>query len=44
MLFDSSEKRIDSLKKKGAEFIMHIDAFRKVFQQKKELLSQQTMG
>ena len=33
--FDSSEKRIDSLKKKGAEFIMHIDAFRKVFQQKK---------
>ena len=33
--FDSSEKRIDSLKKKGAEFITHIDAFRKVFQQKK---------
>ncbi len=33
--FDSSKKRIERLKKEGAEFITNIDTFRKVFQQKK---------
>lgn len=33
--FDSSKKRIERLKKEGAEFLTNIDTFRKVFQQKK---------
>lgn len=32
--FDSSNKRIERLRKDGAEFISHIDTFRKVFRQK----------
>lgn len=32
--FESSQKRIDRIKKEGSEFISHIDTFRKVFKQK----------
>lgn len=32
--FESSQKRIDRIKKEGSEFISHVDTFRKVFKQK----------
>lgn len=35
--FDSSKKRIERLKKEGAEFITNIDTFRKVFRKKEAL-------